>query len=369
VIERYGDMKDWRNAIGTGPFILKDYVPGSLITYVRNPDYWQDDPLHPENQLPYFDTLKELVIPDKSTQLAAFRTGKVDMLGSSTVLLEDFLSLKKTNPELKYVKDILISNLLYGRMDKPELPFQDIRVRQAMNMAFNRQEMVDEYYMGETEVFSTPFPNTLDYAPFFTPLEEQNEAVKELFSYNPEKARQLLAEAGYPDGFKTEVICSSADADFVSMLREYLLNVGIDMEIKPVERGVYIGMRMGRRHEEMIYAWCGGLYNVPYKMGTVRLEHFDNYSFYENPRTREAYNEMNKWIGKDDAIWTKIVKDITPFIIEEAIAVWLPAPPGFTVWHPWLQNYHGESIYAEGATPNLVHYIWIDEALKKSMGY
>ena len=60
VIERYGDYKDWRNVVGTGPFILTDYVEGVSKSYVKNPDYWGFDEKYPENRLPYIDELRAL---------------------------------------------------------------------------------------------------------------------------------------------------------------------------------------------------------------------------------------------------------------------------------------------------------------------
>jgi len=136
MVDTYGDMQDWRNSCGTGPFELVDYVPMSSLTLVRNPNYWMTDPLHPENQLPYLDGVKVLEIADLSTRLAALRTGKIDYLGS--VSLEDGEDLLRTNPELNNVKTLGEGNsiyLIYHRIDKPELPFQDIRVRRALQMA------------------------------------------------------------------------------------------------------------------------------------------------------------------------------------------------------------------------------------------
>jgi len=75
---------DWRDVVGSGPFILTDYVPSSLIVYTKHPNYFENDPLHPENRLPYIDTLRLLIIPDASTQLAAFRTGRIDMMQGVT---------------------------------------------------------------------------------------------------------------------------------------------------------------------------------------------------------------------------------------------------------------------------------------------
>ena len=73
-------MSDWRKVIGSGPWMISDYVPGSQVTFTRNPDYFEKDPLHPDQQLPYLDTLKLLLIPDLSTRLTALRTGTLDWL-------------------------------------------------------------------------------------------------------------------------------------------------------------------------------------------------------------------------------------------------------------------------------------------------
>ena len=80
VIEQYGDMQDWRNIVGTGPYTITDFTKGSSITWTKNPNYWGYDEKYPENRLPYIDTYRALLMPDMSTRLAALRTGKVDMM-------------------------------------------------------------------------------------------------------------------------------------------------------------------------------------------------------------------------------------------------------------------------------------------------
>ena len=79
-IKEYGDQRDWRHVVGTGAFIITDEVPGASISFKKNPNYWQDDPVHPGNRLPYIDELKWVTIKDLSTQIASLRTGKVDWL-------------------------------------------------------------------------------------------------------------------------------------------------------------------------------------------------------------------------------------------------------------------------------------------------
>ena len=90
------------------------------------------------------------------------------------------------------------------RVDKP---FDDVRWRRALNLAVNKQEIVSSYYNGNAELFS--YPQHPDYPGYFEPLEKMPDSVKELFTYNPTKAK-LLAEAGYPKGFsfKVQVCCA-----------------------------------------------------------------------------------------------------------------------------------------------------------------
>ena len=92
------DTWDWNTISGTGPFILKDFIAASALIYERNPNYWDHDPFFPENQLPYVDGVNILIIPDRSTQQAALRVGKIDV--RAELIAEEWASLMKTDPEL-----------------------------------------------------------------------------------------------------------------------------------------------------------------------------------------------------------------------------------------------------------------------------
>jgi len=83
VVTQYGNLDNWKNAVGMGPWMPVDCVPDSSILFKRNPDFYMHDPQFPENQLPYADNLEYLIIPDESTRLSALRTGKVDILGGT----------------------------------------------------------------------------------------------------------------------------------------------------------------------------------------------------------------------------------------------------------------------------------------------
>lgn len=366
-IALYGDMKDWKNACGTGPWVLTDYVVGSSTSYERNPNYWQYDPLHPENRLPYMDSVKGLNIPDSSTRMAALRTGKFTTLGS--ISWEDANSLIKTTPDMKYTKSLTGPTCPIGRLDKPELPFNDIRVRQALNMAIDRETLVEDYYEGHAALFAFPWPPASTYSTFYTPLEEQSAAVQEMFTYNPEKAKQLLADAGYPDGFKTSIICTSVSADFLAIIKEYFAAINVDMDINVVETGVMTSMDRGRTYPEMIFKGLVQDYQFPWRMLFLRIESADNAALINDPYFRAPYEEICRIVGIDDARVNEILKEVGKKSLELAWAVWMPGTDIYTFWWPWLQNFYASG-WGGYFTPNdWTYYCWIDKELKKSLGY
>ncbi len=208
------DQRYWENALGTGPFLLTDRVMASSLTLERNPNYWRKHPLYLEDTLPYLDGIKILIIPDYSTRLSAMRTGKIDYLGVSW---EDADSLLSTSPELQYIRYLgNVSYNIFMHVDQPDIPQYDIRVRRALNMAINNQELVDDYFGGNAVVSTFPTMPAKELMAMYTPMEEMPEWFQEMYEYHPDKARELLAEAGYPDGFKTEVLATAASADYLS---------------------------------------------------------------------------------------------------------------------------------------------------------
>ena len=81
VIEQYGHVEDLRTLVGTGPYMLTDWVKGSSMTYTKNPDYWGTDQKYPQNRLPYIDQLRRVIMPEQATWLATLRSGKHDITG------------------------------------------------------------------------------------------------------------------------------------------------------------------------------------------------------------------------------------------------------------------------------------------------
>jgi peptide/nickel transport system substrate-binding protein len=171
---------EWQNAVGTGPFILTELIPDSSVTFTKNPNYWGYDERHPENQIPYVDEVKLLCIPDISTALSALRTGQIDWMDGLTWIDADFL--EQTNPELTMYSRPWNGIALEMRCDHE--PFTDIRVRKAMNMAINREEIAEEYYGGIVSGTPVGWISPMNKG-WVLPYEEWPEDVQAGYSYDP----------------------------------------------------------------------------------------------------------------------------------------------------------------------------------------
>jgi len=365
VVEKYGDMGDWKNSCGTGAFMLTEYVRASSATLERNPNYWMKDPLHPENQLPYADRVKMLVIPDSSTRLASIRAGKIDILGGLSY--DDMQTLKTTSPDILFSESRKNPYVLMLRSDKPELPFYDKRVRQALSMAIDRKAIVDDYYSGRADMYNWPVMDIPEFSDLRIPFDELPESIQELIEYHPDKARQLLAEAGYPDGFKTKIVCLTSDADLLSIVVANWADFGVEAELATVETGVFQGLRSANENDQVIFMYEST--NVPFDLAGVRSGmQTANMAYVYDPDFDEAAIKLNtlwepvNWQERCDTY-----KALVPKMIEGCWNLDVPQGYLYNVWQPWIEGYHGETALSLNNGPNYVKLIWIDKELKEKM--
>ena len=365
VVEQYGDMTQWENVVGTGPFMMEDYVPGSQATLERNPDYFMKDPFFPENQLPYLDGVKWLIIEDVSTRIASLRTHKIDWL--QTVGWEDAQSIMKTNPEMKYSQYIEAAhqNVIYMRTDKPELPFYDKRVRHALNLGLDQRAITDEYYGGNAELMSCPVAPYPEYAPVFTSLEDSPEYFQKEYGYYPEEAKQLLAEAGYPDGFKTKILCSQRHVDLLSIVADQWSKIGVDLELEVKDYSVYRSMRAKRAHDEMIL----GVQSTVSPAGFLqyRIDNYQNSSMINDPFANETYKIVAANTVINEPKVFEALNEFYPYSREQSWWVETPSPHLWTMWSPWIKQYSGEQTVGFCNFFSFPRWIWCDQDLKEEM--
>jgi len=352
MIEAHDTLNEVELVIGTGPFILKDVVISSSATFERNPNYWMMDPRHPDNRLPYVDGIKAIVIEDTSTRIAALRTHKLDYY--LYVAPRDAKNLMKTNPELLYNTIVPASDAgAYMRTDLEDAPWSDIRVRQAMQMAVNYQEMADTIYEGTPYIMLWPIAPGM---PGYTPFEELPDNLKELWSYNPEKAKQLLAEAGYPNGIKGVFNISLYWEDMVTALTQYWSEIGIDLELRVVDDAAFFSTLTGD-YEDLI-TWFSGVGSLD---GVLSYVHggkpsWTNVSRVNDPLAVEFAEKFDSTLDSAERVELLRVENLRQ--MEKCWEIPVPALVNYRFWAPWCKGYQGENV----RRPD--HYMWIDQDLK-----
>lgn len=359
------DPKDWRNIVGTGPFEISKYIQGNIQEFSRRDDYWDEIVLAGQAYaLPFVDKVKYRIIKDEATYLTALRTAKVDILESMRWIGVEHM--QKSTPELQWARWLSQSGSFISlRLDHE--PFKDIRVRRALNLAVNQQEIVDLFYGGHAELMA--YPQHPEFGRYYQPLEEMAASIRELFSFNPEKARQLLAEAGYAEGLSFTIqvcTCSPTNMDLLPLLSNYLADVGVHVDIQPMEYASFLSAMTTKSHAPG-YLMNNGHTNpiaTLRKFGSTHTWNpagFNDLAFDAALQSLAAEPEEEKRIA--------LARELTRHVLQEAPYIWLPIQYLYTAWWPWVKNYGGE-LRAGAVRPGPIYSrIWIDHGLKKEIGF
>ena len=371
IVAKYGDAQGWQRSVGTGPYMLTDFVAGSAATLKKNPSYYDKDSAGTGkgNQLPYIDTVRILIVPDLSTQLAAMRTGRADWL--TGVIWEQANDLRKTAPNLKSKKYVFRQTVIGMRTDKADVPFKDKRVRHALLMATDFDSLKNNYYGGEADIIAWPLQKTKGFEAAYMGLEELPAAVQDLYKYSPDKAKKLLAEAGYPNGFKAKILVQniSASVDLISAIKAMWAKVGVDLILDTKETAVYTSLNNTRNYDDMILRLSVADPNNIGNMANYKGNQVFNTSYVNDPEAEKVYNEMVKNIIVNEKKVFELHKNFMPYLQEQAYIIPMPLPPMNVFWQPWVKNYRGELIIRFASFVSWIKYAWVDQDLKKSMGY
>ena len=374
VVQLYGNTRDWHHAIGTGPFILTDFVSDSSATLVKNPTYFGHDERYPQNQLPYINQLNILIIPNQTTALAGVRTGKIDVIDN--ISAQDAQNIKKTNPE--------ILQLAYPGGGTPTVdprmdvkPFSDIKVRQAMQQAIDLPTIAATYYGGTCP----PYPSgmtSMYMAGWTLPYTQWPQDLKDQYAYDPTAAKKLLSDAGYPNGFTTNVVASNgADLDLLQIVKSYFAAVGINMSITTMDPAAWSSYVRAHKHDQLCYGGNSAGFTFPPFSGFRRW--FTGYAFSWANVSDPKWDAMRtEAIAATTTIANaqKIVINANEYMARQHWSISLLTPNYFALYQPWLKGYNGQvfSVSAGGGIGPLyfgfyTSRFWIDTNLKKSMGH
>ncbi|HUX42029.1 MAG TPA: ABC transporter substrate-binding protein [Rectinemataceae bacterium] len=257
VVEANGNLQ--KVECGTGPFMLKEWVADNSMTLVKNPDYF-------EKGAPAVDKVIFRVIPEQASLLAGVKSGDIDF-----ATINDGALIRQAAKDSKVVvmsKPGL--NMRIFSFNTTRKPFDDVRVREAISLALDRSEIltIAEFGMGKTTgplpVAATQWALPPSKLPFSTP--------------DLAKAKKLLADAGYPNGFSFNITCSSTyegGLAVAQVAQDELKKIGVTANLEVVEWGAYIDKWVKRDYDTMIELRGGSgepdrfLYRTFYSTGAV----------------------------------------------------------------------------------------------------
>jgi peptide/nickel transport system substrate-binding protein len=227
--EQVGDAGFADKPIGSGPFKWVDYKQDQFMTMEAVPNH--------HRKSPEFKTLKIVYVEDNSTRLAMLKAGEADIIALTGAHIPQI----KADPNLKLIqiKHTIGQTLGYADLPFPEekSPFQDIRVREAASLAIDRKGICDKILFGGAEPYGEVIsPYSMGWDPNVKPD-----------PYNPERAKKLLAEAGYPNGFQTILNTTAGTRYWIEAIAANLADVGIKAEIKIWETAAIVAAYPGKK--------------------------------------------------------------------------------------------------------------------------
>ncbi|MEC2071922.1 glutathione ABC transporter substrate-binding protein [Alkalihalophilus marmarensis] len=222
---------------GTGYFKFEERSPGQSVTLVKNEDYWHEEKAK-------VDSVTFTVIPEDLTRIAELETGGVDII--FPVNPSDVSRVE--NGAETSVQQSNSTRMVYLGFNTEVEPFDDVNVRRALHMAVDKQALIDGVLDGTGVIADGPIaPDVFGYSDNIDRIE-----------HDPEQAKELLAEAGFPDGFQTTILTDDdrERQDLAQALQYQLAEIGVDIEIDTYEFGTYLE-RAGQGQSELFLGSWG----------------------------------------------------------------------------------------------------------------
>lgn len=293
------------NPVGTGPYKFVQHDAGDKVTLERFDDYYKGPA-----------KIKTVIfrnIPEGTNRTIGLETGEVDIAYDIEPI---DVSIVKEHKDLEFVEEPSLSTAYIGFNLKKE-PFDKLEVRRALNHAINVEEIIDVVLEGAGTRATGPINDKV--FGFNDELEG--------YEYDPEKAKQLLADAGYPNGFKTTIWTNDnpVRVKIAEIVQAHLKEVGVEAEIDMVEWGAYLERTAAGEHDMFILGWVTVTGDADY--GLYALYHSSqhggagNRTFYDNPEVDKLL-EKGRTSG-DEATRLESYKKAQEIIVEDTPQLFL----------------------------------------------
>ncbi len=341
-VEKHKNLK--RKACGTGPFMLKENVKGSHMLFVKHPNYFR-------RGMPYLDAVHIRIMRDIKTPPAAFIAGKLDGIGLYPWQIG---SVQKKVPEADYFEwpniytwIVRTPPWIEGKIAL-EKPFNDRRVRQAIAYALDKRKLLKLSWFAKGEPQIGPIPRT--FRPWGLPLKDQ-------WEFNPQKAKRLLAAAGYPNGFTSEMMTWNAGymTKPMQVIQSMLKDVGINVTLKPLEFAQYFNKAYRYKYKMALHVTTAGYdpseWLVPYfgKLDT------STYYKWSNPELWRLIEEQEYIM--DPVKRLLAVTKIQKMVMQEAMSQSMYVQARLWVNRPYLHH----KAYFHPCEAMRYEYSWMDK--------
>ncbi|WP_214480482.1 ABC transporter substrate-binding protein [Bacillus sp. SM2101] len=330
-IEEFGDNFT-ENPVGTGPFVFKEWKRDERIVLEKNTDYWLAN-------YPLLDKVTFLAIPDNAARFNALQSGEIDLMDG---INPSDVDLAANNGDLQ-VFERPSMNVGYLGLTSTRGPLQEKLVRQALNHAVDKEALIGAFYAGQAEPAKNPMPPSIS---------GYNDDIED-YPYDLDRAKELLAEAGYPDGFEMELWAMPVPRPYMpegqkvaEVLQAEFAKIGVKAEIVTFDWGTYLDKARLGEADTFLLGWTGdngdadNFLNVLLSGGSIGS---NNYSYYDNAEVNELLKEAQttadedtrndlykqaQEIIKDDAPWIPLVHSKPMLAGKENITGFLPHPTG-----------------------------------------
>ncbi|MBN1892732.1 MAG: ABC transporter substrate-binding protein [Clostridiales bacterium] len=320
--------------IGTGPFIFDSYRVCESVVLIRNDNYWQDG-------LPYLDKVTFKITADMNTAFLQLRSGSIDIF--------PYLDPEKAD-QIRSDFQILSgeSNMVHVfALNNRVEPFDDPKVREAMNYAVDRSELI-RLLMNEegTPIYSGMSPAM---GPYY------NESLENIYEYDPGKALELLAEAGYPNGFSATVTVPSNYQHHVkaaTIIADQLRKAGIDLSIRSVDWATWLSQVYSNRDFQSTVIALTSEFSPRDVLSRYVTDAGNNFINYSNPRFDAVFNEVRTESDENKRI--ELYRKLQEYLAEDSASVYFQDPRNIVAVRNELSGYVVYPIYVQDMST--VHY-------------